>query len=60
VICLLIIQRPLRRFLGDLSEFSFKTAGLEASAKRGQVAVAAVAAAEASRGTKDGDAGPDA
>jgi CheY-like chemotaxis protein len=60
VICLLVFRRPLRRFLGDLSEFSFKTAGLEASAKRGQVAVAAVAAAEASRGTMDGDAGPGA
>jgi len=54
VVCLLIFRRPLGNFLENLSELNLKAAGVEASAKRGQVAAAAVAAAEASRDREPG------
>jgi CheY-like chemotaxis protein len=58
VACLIIFRRPLGNFLDNLSELSLKAAGVEASAKRGQVtAAAAVAAAEASRDLKPGAEG---
>jgi CheY-like chemotaxis protein len=64
VACILIFRRPLGAFLENLSELSLKAAGVEASAKRGQVtAAAAVAAAEASRelerGAEGGSAQPE-
>ena len=63
VACILIFRRPLGAFIENLSELSLKAAGVEASAKRGQVtAAAAVAAAEASRaerGTEGGSAQPE-
>jgi len=57
VVCLLIFRRPLGNFLENLSELNLKAAGVEASAKRGQVAAAAVAAAEASRDREPGAEG---
>lgn len=57
VVCLLIFRRPLGNFLENLSELNLKAAGVEASAKRGQVAAAAVAAAEASKDRKPGAEG---
>jgi CheY-like chemotaxis protein len=49
VVCVLIFRRPLLAFLENLTELNLKAAGVEASAKRGAVAAAAVAAAEVSR-----------
>lgn len=58
VVCVLIFKRPLAAFLDNLSELSLKAAGVEARAKRGQVAAAAaVAAAEASRDRDQDDKG---
>jgi CheY-like chemotaxis protein len=58
VACVLIFRRPLVAFLENLGEFSLKAGGVEASAKRGQIAAAAVAA-EANRGQDQDDAGGD-
>src|SRR5689334_7055629 len=44
----------LARFLSDLTDFSFKGFGVEASAKRNQEAAAAVAAAVAAQAPADG------
>lgn len=57
VACLLIFRGPLGNFLDNLSELNLKAAGVEASAKRGQVAAAAVAAAEAIRDREPGAEG---
>ena len=57
VVCLLIFREPLGNFLDNLSELNLKAAGVEASAKRGQVAAAAVAAAEVSRDREAGAEG---
>jgi CheY-like chemotaxis protein len=64
VVCIFVFRQPIGEFLSNLSELSLKAAGVEASAKRGQVtAAAAVAAAEASkdfeRGAEDAGARPD-
>jgi CheY-like chemotaxis protein len=54
-------RRPLATFLSNLSEFSFKAPGIEASAKRQQVeAAAALGAAAATRAPGDGGPGTDA
>jgi CheY-like chemotaxis protein len=58
LVLLLLFRVPLRAFIDNLSEFSLKAGGVEATAKRTAVLAAGIATSEASRPMDEGDSAP--